>query len=200
MPVDGCLHHPKRVHFAFRAVFLSKLRPELEGWISQSCRQCFRLHIISPILSATFAWFALCFCFQPTLLSLLFLNSTQLENGTLLVQAVFATEYCHLQQNAVVVLYRITQLAVFLFVEFVRPLRMPWSQWSMFLVYHLWKLAILIVNFRHFAEKTVEIFQNWHRGKYLQQRHYLKLQIPPFWKSPSRDRWVSFCYYSDCWI
>ena len=33
----------------------------------------------------------------------------------------------------------------------------------------------------------IEIFQNSHWGKYLQQRHYLKLQILLFWKSPSRD-------------
>ena len=128
---------------------LSKPRPELEGWISQSCCQYFRLHIISPILSAMFAWFALCFCFQPTRLSLLFLHSTQRENGTLLVQAVFAVEY----------------------VSWISSVKAGNSN----------------SNFRDFAEKTVEIFQNWHRGKYLQQRHYLKLQIPPFWKSPSRD-------------
>ena len=107
-----------------------------------------------------FAWFALCFCFQPTRLSLLFLRSTQLENGTLLVQVVFAREYCHLERNVAVVLYQITQLAVFSFMEFARPLTIPWSPWSVFLMYHLGKLAILILNSLHFAKKAVEIFQN----------------------------------------
>ena len=49
---------------------------------------------------------------------------------------------------------------------------MLWSLWAVFLVCHLRKMAILIVNFHHFVEETVEIFQNPHLGMYLQQRHY----------------------------
>ena len=69
-----------------------------------------------------FAWFTLCFWLQLTCLSLLFLYSTQLENGILPGQVVLVGEYYYLEQNVVVVLYQITQLAVFPFVEFVRAL------------------------------------------------------------------------------
>ena len=54
--------------------------------------------------------------------------------------------------------------------------------------------VLLEINHNHYnfrktvlIGKKLEIFQNSHRGKYLKQRHNLKLQILPFWKSPSRD-------------
>ena len=69
----------------------------------------------------------LCVCLQPTCLSQLSLILTQLENGTLQVQVVMAREHFHLEQNATVALYQITELGVFLFVELARALMMPWS-------------------------------------------------------------------------
>ena len=51
------------------------------------------------------------------------LFSRSVKNGTLPVQVAFAREYFHLEQNVAVVLYQITQLAVFPFVEFSRALR-----------------------------------------------------------------------------
>ena len=118
-----------------RRIF-SKPRPVLEGCISQSFRQYFALYTISSILSAMFAWFAWCFCLQPTHLSLLFLRSTRLGNGTLPVQVVLLGKYFHLEQNVAVVLHQITQLTVFPFVEFAKPLTMLWSPQAVFLVYH----------------------------------------------------------------
>lgn len=41
-------------------------------------------------------------------------------------------------------------------------INVPWSPWAVFLLYHLWKLAIRMVNFRHFAEEN-----NLRWGKYL---------------------------------
>ena len=82
-----------------------------------------------------------------------------------------------------VALYQKTQLAVFPFVEFSRAFRCRGCR----------GLCVLYITcgswqFWWQAEETVEIFQNSHRGIYLQQRHYLKLQIPLFWKSPIHDR------------
>ena len=57
---------------------------------------------------------------------------------------------------------------------------------------HLLMITITISEKQSFNWKKllIEIFQNSHPGKYLQQRHYLKLQIPPFCKSRSRDGYV----------